>query len=138
MSDEVAVKEVNKLPEGFEPIDPKNYVWEPGKIVRNQVDLIGLGYGWLTTVFTLNVVKPVAFDELRGLVGHAVKDFADTNEAFKKEDGALKNAIIKDLYAKLFAYWYKQLEEIKLVDTMTFAEAKQKYGHNGHGSKSES
>jgi hypothetical protein len=133
---ETPKQSVETLPEGFEPIDPKTFKWEWGKQVHNQIDLVGLGYGWMDTVFTMTADRPLTFDKLLELVNHVVREFAEGSELFKKESESLKSVIIKDLHIKLFAYWYSKFLEFHMIDVESFQRAKEKLGKSNEHSNS--
>lgn len=136
--------------EKFEPIDPKTYQWEPGKTVRNGVNyaiaLDRKNHGrfvnfidcdFLTGNFSLTVVKPITFNELRDLTENAIREFAKSNaNYFKGDSDESRKALIKDLYSRLFAYWYKEFLVIKLIDIPSFEQAKAEVEKNDNGNHS--
>jgi hypothetical protein len=129
--------------EEFKPLDPKTYQWKYGGVVRNQVALPDLWvgssfpkaqeYDWANSSFTITVDRPLTYQALFDLVKNATKQFGEKNESLKQETPELQQAIRKDVFTRLFVYWYRQFEDIKLIDHESFAKAKAQVDKNGNG-----
>jgi hypothetical protein len=105
-----------QMTEGYEPLDPTTFQWQPGTTVESvaRMDIAGN-----KMTYRLTVVKPLTFEELTRLVRDALKETGN------------------DLFAKLFNTWFTDLQRINMLDAASFKAAADahKAKQNGNGAK---
>lgn len=132
--------------EDFKPI-PADWKWKLGDVVQQKSECVILfdrenhqkfsiyfDTDWLSSFFTIRVAVPLSHDEFVKLVENAVVEFAKSNaHSFANDSDETRKMIVKGIYNRLFAHWYKKLSELNMLNVESFKQAVEKAKSNGNG-----